>query len=472
MIWTHGMINRLVMLLDGLLIVAAILLAPSFGILRNPTAFAVYAGMYVVIYGWLMNLGGAYRLEHYVSILRQVRQVTVCVVIAGAVMSVVDRTIIDFDTETFEFVAARVAVVWGAVVIGRVTLVRLGLYWVEKLALLSRKVVVVGNQADVERAVGRLQGANARFFQLLGVFLVEPAGAASPEGTARADFAPGVPVLGTMDDLMPRLTREPPDVVVIALPWSEALTIGQLIEKLSRFAIDSFVPLRADVFDPHYAQVVNVGELRALQVIRKPLRGTLVVIKWLEDYIVATLGLLIASPILLVCAVIIKLESAGPVLYRQTRVGYNNRLFDVFKLRTMAVDPTDDGSHGTRRDDPRITRFGGWLRRLSIDELPQLINVLRGEMSVVGPRPHVPNMLVGESVRYENLRAYINRYQVKPGITGWAQINGMRGGIHTAEKAIAGIELDLYYVENWSLWLDIKIMLLTVTKGMTGRDVF
>ncbi|MGV6875331.1 exopolysaccharide biosynthesis polyprenyl glycosylphosphotransferase [Pseudochelatococcus sp. B33] len=469
MIWTHGMINRLVMLLDGLLIVSAILIAPSSGIFGDFSAFAVYAGMYVVIYGWLMNLGGAYRLEHYVSVLRQIRQVTVCVVLAGVAVSVVDRTIIDFDTESLTVVAMRVGVIWGAILTGRVTLVRFGLHWVEKLALLSRKVVVVGSVEEVAGAVRRLQGADSRFFQLLGSFLVGPACASSREAEVPASH---VPVLGTVDDLLPHLTRDPPDVVVIALPWSQALAIGDLVERLSRFAVDSFVPLRADVFDPRYARVVNVGEMRALQVIHKPFRGSLVLIKWLEDYTVATIGLILSAPLLLICALAIKLESPGPVFYRQTRVGYNNRLFDVYKLRTMAVDPADDGAQGTRRDNPRITRFGGWLRRLSIDELPQLINVLRGEMSIVGPRPHVPNMLVGDSVRYENLRAYIHRYRVKPGITGWAQINGMRGGIHTPEKAMAGIELDLYYVENWSLWLDIKIMLLTITKGMVGRDVF
>ncbi|MFD2249093.1 exopolysaccharide biosynthesis polyprenyl glycosylphosphotransferase [Pseudochelatococcus lubricantis] len=279
-------------------------------------------------------------------------------------------------------------------------------------------------------------------------------------------------MLGTVDDLLPQLTRNSFDVVVIALPWSEAGTIGSLIEKLNRFAIDTIVPLTPRIFDLRFAAVVNIAALHGLQVVRRPLRGSLILIKWLEDYVVATIGLILVSPILLLAAIAIKLEGPGPVLYRQTRVGYNNRLFSVYKLRTMTVDPTDDGSLGTQRDNPRITRCGAWLRRLSIDELPQLINVLKGEMSVVGPRPHVPNMLVGESLRYETLRAYTNRYQMKPGITGWAQINGMRGGINTLEKAMAGIELDLYYVENWSLWLDIKIMLLTVTKGMAGRDVF
>jgi putative colanic acid biosynthesis UDP-glucose lipid carrier transferase len=138
----------------------------------------------------------------------------------------------------------------------------------------------------------------------------------------------------------------------------------------------------------------------------------------------------------------------------------------------MQVDPDDDGSKGTTRNDPRITKVGAFLRSTSIDELPQLLNVLRGEMSVVGPRPHVPNMEVTSNVRYEAIRQYVARYRMKPGITGWAQINGMRGGIHTLEKAERGVELDLFYIENWSIWFDIRIMILTITKGMAGSNVF
>jgi lipopolysaccharide/colanic/teichoic acid biosynthesis glycosyltransferase len=181
---------------------------------------------------------------------------------------------------------------------------------------------------------------------------------------------------------------------------------------------------------------------------------------------------LVSLPVLLVAAIAIRLEGPGPILFRQQRVGFNGKPFMVYKLRTMRVNPTDDGSQGAVRDDPRVTRVGALLRRLSIDELPQLINVIEGDMSVVGPRPHVENMLVADDRQYSSLREYASRYRMKPGITGWAQINGMRGGIFTEEKAARGVALDMYYIENWSVWLDIKIMILTVTKGMAGRDVF
>jgi putative colanic acid biosynthesis UDP-glucose lipid carrier transferase len=144
----------------------------------------------------------------------------------------------------------------------------------------------------------------------------------------------------------------------------------------------------------------------------------------------------------------------------------------MYKFRTMTVDPSDDGSQGTYRNIQRITPVGKFLRRTSIDELPQLINVLRGEMSIVGPRPHVVNMLVGEVVYTDIVRQYAARHRIKPGITGWAQINGMRGGIDSLAKASRGADLDLYYIANWSLRLDLKIMIRTIVAGLVGRDVF
>ncbi|MGE0717822.1 MAG: sugar transferase, partial [Alphaproteobacteria bacterium] len=235
---------------------------------------------------------------------------------------------------------------------------------------------------------------------------------------------------------------------------------------------DVVVPLDRNTFNPRFAQFASVGGLPSLRVMYQPLKGSLGVLKMVEDYVVATIALIVVAPILAVAAVLIKLDSSGPIIFTQQRVGFNNKPFTIYKLRTFTSDPTDDGSAGTRRTDPRITKVGSVLRRLSIDELPQLLNVLKGDMSVVGPRPHVPNMQVGDAQYYDVVREYAARYRMKPGITGWAQINGMRGGIHTVEKAARGVDLDMYYVENWSLWLDIKIMLLTLMRGMVGRNVF
>ena len=177
---------------------------------------------------------------------------------------------------------------------------------------------------------------------------------------------------------------------------------------------------------------------------------------------------------MLLVAFAIKLDSKGPVFFMQERTGFNTNSFWIYKFRTMTVDPTDDGSKGTMsRDNPRITRVGGILRRLSIDEIPQLINVLYGDMSIVGPRPYVPNMLIGDEQFRDAVRNCAYRYRLKPGITGLAQSSGMRSNaLRSMSNAERSVELDMKYIMNWSLWLDIKIMLRTVLVAMSGSEVF
>jgi putative colanic acid biosynthesis UDP-glucose lipid carrier transferase len=207
-----------------------------------------------------------------------------------------------------------------------------------------------------------------------------------------------------------------------------------------------------------------------LQVAHRPLIGTRALIKAIEDYVVAAIGILITSPIMLLTAFLIWREGDGPIFFTQKRIGFNNIEFDMLKFRSMAV--ATESKDGTLKDDPRVTRIGKFIRRTSIDELPQLFNVLRGEMSVVGPRAHVPDMLVGDLTYQEIIAKYAARHRVKPGITGWGQVNGMRGGIRDEIKARRGVELDLDYIDNWSVWLDLVIMVRTVFGGLWGPSVF
>jgi putative colanic acid biosynthesis UDP-glucose lipid carrier transferase len=168
-----------------------------------------------------------------------------------------------------------------------------------------------------------------------------------------------------------------------------------------------------------------------------------------------------------VIAALIKLDSPGPVLFRQRRHGYNHRIIDVYKFRTMSVQENGTHVQQARKDDPRVTRMGRLLRRTSLDELPQLLNVLTGEMSLVGPRPHA---LAHNQLYAEQLDRYANRHRVKPGITGWAQINGFRGPTEDPEKMRQRVQLDLHYIENWSIWLDLKILVLTPFLGFIHRN--
>jgi exopolysaccharide biosynthesis polyprenyl glycosylphosphotransferase len=206
-----------------------------------------------------------------------------------------------------------------------------------------------------------------------------------------------------------------------------------------------------------------VGNVPVLAVVDRPLKHWRAAIKWAEDKVLATVLSLVISPLMIIIAILIKLDSRGPILFRQNRFGFNNEVIQVLKFRTMHVDRGDpSGAERTVADDPRVTRVGRTLRALSLDELPQLINVLRGDMSLVGPRPHALRMKAGEYLYAEAVEEYLQRHRVKPGITGWAQINGLRGEVDTLEKGRARVARDIYYIEHWSIWLDLKILIKTV----------
>ncbi len=216
-----------------------------------------------------------------------------------------------------------------------------------------------------------------------------------------------------------------------------------------------------------------VGNLPVLEVVDRPRENWRALFKWTEDKLLAAVLLVAVGPLMAVLAILIKLDSDGPILFVQSRFGFNNEVIRVLKFRTMRVDRSDpSGAERTVRDDPRVTRVGRILRWLSLDELPQLINVLRDDMSLVGPRPHAVKMKVGEQLYAEAVEQYLHRHRVKPGITGWAQINGLRGEVATLEKARARVAHDLYYIEHWSLWLDLKILAKTVGIVASGKGAW
>lgn len=191
-------------------------------------------------------------------------------------------------------------------------------------------------------------------------------------------------------------------------------------------------------------------------------------VKWLEDKILSLFILLMIGPLLLVLAMGVKLSSAGPIFYRQKRHGWNGKSFDVLKFRSMVVHAEQNGQiTQAKRADARITPFGVFLRRTSLDELPQFFNVLKGDMSIVGPRPHA---VAHNNYYSEQIDGYMLRHKMKPGITGWAQVNGWRGETDTLDKMQKRVEFDLWYIEHWSLWLDIKIIVMTLFKGFVHKN--
>jgi len=193
-------------------------------------------------------------------------------------------------------------------------------------------------------------------------------------------------------------------------------------------------------------------------------------IKEFEDKLLAATILLIVSPVMLLIAAAIKVTSSGPVIFKQLRLGWDGRPIKVYKFRTMREHAEADGciTQATRADE-RVTALGRWLRRTSLDELPQFYNVLQGRMSIIGPRPHA---IEHNHYYMGQIDSYMQRHKVKPGISGWAQVNGLRGETDTLDKMKKRLEYDLYYIENWSFWFDIKIILLTMSRGFVNQNAY
>ncbi len=332
--------------------------------------------------------------------------------------------------------------------------------------LLTHRVAILGAGPEGIAAVEHLKsdGLQNGFYEIIGIF--------DERADRCAEQIQGIPVTKGIDSLIEISRRTHIDAIVVALPMRAHERISIMMQKLNSIPAEILLLMDISWLNVKEVQLRNMDGYSFLQVARRPLVGGHAMLKAIEDYVVAAIAVLLCWPIMIAAALAIRLEGPGPILFRQRRVGFNHREFDLLKFRSMGIDPQDDGTKGTLENDPRVTRVGRFLRKHSIDELPQLFNVLRGEMAVVGPRAHVPKMLVGEQIYPEAVIEYPARHRVKPGITGWAQINGMRGGIHTEAKARRGVELDLEYVEGWSPWLDVQIMARTLFGGLWGRSVF
>ena len=214
-----------------------------------------------------------------------------------------------------------------------------------------------------------------------------------------------------------------------------------------------------------------IGNVPMIDLSDKPISEWGTVTKTVFDKVVATLALIALAPIMLLVALAVRLESKGPILFRQKRYGFNNELIEVLKFRSMYTDRCDAAAAKlVTRDDPRVTRVGRFIRKTSLDELPQLFNVLSGRLSLVGPRPHAVQAAAAGRLYPDVVDGYFSRHKVKPGITGWAQINGWRGETDTQEKIQKRVEFDLHYIENWSLWFDVQILARTPASLLANRD--
>lgn len=281
------------------------------------------------------------------------------------------------------------------------------------------------------------------------------------------------PYLGGFDEVLELARCGMLDQIIVALPMVQQDRLNQIVEELSAGSIDVCIMPREFLVLRDRYRVNYIGSLPVLSIWQQPVRDFDGIVKEVQDRLLALLGLVALAPLLFLTALAIKLESRGPILFKQRRLGFNNLEIEVLKFRSMYTDRQDvSGGERTRKEDPRVTKVGRIIRRSSIDELPQLWNVLRGEMSLVGPRPHALAMRVGDAYYHDAVRGYAARHRVKPGITGLAQVRGLRGEIDTVERAKQRVEYDKYYIENWSPLLDIRIILETIFRVVWDRNAY
>ena len=344
---------------------------------------------------------------------------------------------------------------FGGTLVGFV-LFRLGLWLVaknlSKHGLMGIKVAICGEGKMAEDLLQDLElKKRAGNVQTIGFFspdsLMHTENMNQPEG---------------LQDLLRQCRRGQINTVIVAIPWTKARQIMHVLEELRKFPIDIRMMFDSDIFPAMGYTATTVAGIPMLNVEDRPQKNWEAFGKRALDIFVS-LGILIALAIpMSIIAILVKLDSKGSVLFRQKRFGFNNKPIKVLKFRSMHQDLGDQtGAQRTVENDPRVTRIGKYLRRYSLDELPQFINVLMGNMSIVGPRAHAVKMRVGERYYHHVFSDYVSRHRVRPGITGWAQVNGLRGEVDTIEKAKQRLEFDLYYIKNWSVLFDIWIIIKT-----------
>jgi Undecaprenyl-phosphate glucose phosphotransferase len=325
-----------------------------------------------------------------------------------------------------------------------------------------RNVAIIGVGGQARHLVARLDEQNLPWKRIVGIF--------DDRKTRVGNEVDGHPILGDLDDLIGYVRRGKIHDVVITLPWSADERLVSIIARLRVLPVHVY--LGSDLIGYHFPrhQRQLLEGVPVLEIASAPLSGWSGLAKLIEDKVMASILLVLFAPLLLLIALAIKLDSRGPVLFRQKRYGFNNEVIVVYKFRTMYHDrPPEEGVPQACRNDPRVTRVGRLLRRTSLDELPQLLNVIEGDMSMIGPRPHA----VEHNEQYAALiSGYYGRHKVKPGITGWAQVNGLRGETESLEKMAARVEYDIYYIENWSIWFDIKIVVMTALLGWVHKNAF
>ncbi|MGI9406385.1 MAG: undecaprenyl-phosphate glucose phosphotransferase [Hyphomicrobiaceae bacterium] len=331
---------------------------------------------------------------------------------------------------------------------------------------LNRYAVVVGGGRAGEGLIQQLEQASDTDIRICGVFDDRGDDRVSPT-------IAGYPKLGTVTDLVNFARKRRIDLLVVTLPMTAEARLLQIFKKLWVLPADIRLAAHTNNLRFRPRAYSFIGRIPVIDVSDRPILDWDLLVKSVFDRVIGTLAIVGLFPVMVLTALAIKLTSKGPVLFRQKRFGFNNELVEIYKFRSMYTDMADtDASKLVTREDPRVTPVGRFIRKTSLDELPQLFNVLTGQLSLVGPRPHALQAKAADELYHDVVDGYFARHRVKPGITGWAQINGWRGETDTQEKIQKRVEHDLYYIENWSIFFDIFILMKTPFSLIRSKNAY
>lgn len=447
--------------LDAALIFFGLSLAVQMHLYEGFTARYVFvgvsAGLFFMLLGHLRHLYASWRLEPIHTMIWATVSCWSWTMLGLVLLAFVSKTSSDFS----RWVTAVWFIITPILLVGERLAIRLLLGMLRQSGHNTRTLAIAGRTGtglDVLNKLRKLEHLGMRF---VGFY---------DDTSAIAEENDGIVLAGNLESLVTDARADRIDFVFMALPMREEARIAQLANDLSDTPASVFLVPNSLVYDLVSCKLSHLDNIPLICLYDSPFDGINGWVKRLEDITVATLALLLMALPMVVIALAIKLSSPGPVIFRQKRFGLNGNIVEVWKFRSMTVtenDPTNIAQ--ARKNDPRITSLGGFLRRTSLDELPQFFNVMQGTMSVVGPRPHA----IAHNEQYRNLiRGYMIRHKVKPGITGLAQINGWRGETDTLEKMDMRVHYDLEYVRTWTLWFDIEIIFKTLRNGFTHPNAY
>jgi Undecaprenyl-phosphate glucose phosphotransferase len=348
---------------------------------------------------------------------------------------------------------------------GRLALARLVRRWARN-GRMERRAVIVGGGSNAETLIRSIEKQPYNDIRICGIF-------DDRDNRRSPPIVAGYPKLGTIDELITFARIARIDMLIVSLPITAEKRVLSMLKKLWVLPVDVRLSAHSHELQFRPRAYSFIGAVPMLDVFDRPINDWDSVAKRAFDIVFSLLGIVVFSPVMIATAIAIKLDSRGPVFFKQKRHGFNNEEIDVYKFRSMYADQCDPTAvKAVTKGDPRVTRVGRIIRKTSIDELPQFFNSLLGSLSLVGPRPHAVAAKTHNRLYTEVVAGYFARHKVKPGVTGWAQINGWRGEMDTDEKIRKRTEFDLYYIENWSLLFDLKILFLTPVRLLSAENAY